>query len=93
MNTQKSHETLPTCNDEAWTQIKELQQRYESHNADGRDLAVAYAGLNEKDQVFGWLEKAFQERSHFLGVLRLEMVFDSVKSDSRWDALLKRVGI
>jgi TolB-like protein len=73
--------------------IKELQQKYESHDADGRDLAVAYAGLNDKDQVFAWLEKAFQERSHFLGVLRLELVFDSVKSDPRWDALLKRVGI
>jgi TolB-like protein/Tfp pilus assembly protein PilF len=73
--------------------IKALQERYESHDADGRDLAVAYAGLNDKEQVFAWLEKAFQERSHFLGVLRLEMVFDSVKSDPRWDALLKRVGI
>ena len=72
--------------------IKELQKRYESRNADGRDLAVAYAGLNDKDQVFAWLEKAYEERSHFLAVLRLEMVLDSVKSDPRWNALLKRVG-
>lgn len=73
--------------------IKELQNRYESRNADGRDLAVAYAGLNDKDQVFAWLEKAYEERSHFLAVLRLEMVLDSVKSDPRWNALLKRVGV
>jgi TolB-like protein/Tfp pilus assembly protein PilF len=73
--------------------IKELQQRYANREADGRDLAVAYAGLDDKDQVFAWLEKAYQERSHFLGVLRLEMVFDSVKNDPRWDALLQRVGI
>ena len=73
--------------------IKELQQRYANREADGRDLAVAYAGLNNKDQVFAWLEKAYLERSHFLGVLRLEMLFDSVKSDPRWDALLQRVGI
>ena len=78
---------------EAEAVIKELQARYDKHDADGRDLAVAYAGLNEKDQVFAWLEKAYQERSHFLGVLRLEMVFDSVKSDPRWDNLLQRVGI
>jgi TolB-like protein/Tfp pilus assembly protein PilF len=73
--------------------IKELQKRYEGRAADGRDLAVAYAGLNDKDQVFAWLEKAYEERSHFLGVLRIEMVFDSVESDPRWNALLKRVGI
>jgi len=73
--------------------IKELQQRYTNREADGRDLAVAYAGLNDKNQVFAWLEKAYEERSHFLGVLRLEMVLDSVKDDPRWDALLKRVGI
>ena len=73
--------------------VKELQLRYAGRDADGRDLAVAYAGLNDKDQVFSWLEKAYEERSHFLGVLRLEMVFDSVKSDPRWNALLQRVGI
>lgn len=73
--------------------IKELQQRYANRDADGRDVAVAYAGLDDKDQVFAWLEKAYEERSHFLAVLRLEMVFDSVKSDPRWNALLQRVGV
>jgi TolB-like protein/Tfp pilus assembly protein PilF len=73
--------------------IKELRDRYDNRNADGRDLAVAYAGLNDADQVFAWLEKAYEERSHFLGVLRLEMVFDSVKSDRRWNELLQRVGM
>jgi TolB-like protein/Flp pilus assembly protein TadD len=73
--------------------IKDLQARYDKRDADGRDVAVAYAGLGDKDQVFGWLEKAFQERSHFLGALRLETMLDSVKNDPRWKELLQRVGV
>jgi tetratricopeptide (TPR) repeat protein len=73
--------------------IKELSEKYAKQDADGRDLAVAYAGLNQKDEVFGWLEKSYQQRSQFMGVLRLEALLDPVKSDPRWNELLKRVGV
>jgi TolB-like protein/Tfp pilus assembly protein PilF len=78
---------------EAESAIKELLEKYAEHGADGRDLAVAYAGLDQKDQVFGWLEKSFQQRSQFMGLLRLETLLDPVKSDPRWSELLKRVGV
>ena len=31
-------------------------------------VAIIYAGLGEKDQVFAWLERAYKERSYFLAV-------------------------
>ena len=77
---------------EAETIIKELQEKYARKEADGRDLAVAYAGLDDKDQAFAWLEKAFADHSNFLAVLRLEPALDSLKSDPRWNDLLRRVG-
>ncbi len=78
---------------DAQSVIKELLDRYAKQEADGRDVAVAYAGLDQKDLVFGWLEKSFQQRSQFMGLLRLETLLDPVKSDPRWNELLKRVGV
>jgi hypothetical protein len=78
---------------EAESVIKELQQKYAKQDADARDLAVAYAGLDQKDQVFAWLEKSYQQHSHSLAVLRTEALLDPVKSDPRWNDLLKRVGV
>jgi TolB-like protein/Tfp pilus assembly protein PilF len=73
--------------------IKELQGKYTKQDADARDLAVAYAGLDQRDQVFAWLEKSYQEHSLAMAVLRTEALLDPVKSDPRWNELLKRVGV
>jgi serine/threonine protein kinase/tetratricopeptide (TPR) repeat protein len=73
--------------------IKELQERYSKREASGRDVAVVYSGLGDKDQAFAWLEKAFADRSNFMAVLRLEPLLDSLETDPRWNELLKRVGV
>jgi serine/threonine-protein kinase len=78
---------------EAQAVIKELQERYSKQQADGRDIAVVYAGLDDKDQAFAWLEKAFQYHSHFLAALRLEPLLDSLRNDPRWSDLQRRVGM
>ena len=79
--------------EEAEAVIKELKERFDKREGDGRDLAVAYTGLDEKDQAFAWIEKSYEERSNFMAVLRLEPLLDSLKTDSRWTELLRRVGI
>ena len=52
-----------------------------------------YMGLDEKDQVFSWLEKAYQDRSLFLVFLKLEPLLSPLQSDPRWEDLERRVGI
>ena len=78
---------------EADAVIKELEKRYRDKLADGRDLAVAYAGFNTKDQSFAWLEKAFADHSVFLAFLKLEPLLEPLQSDPRWKDLEHRVGI
>jgi tetratricopeptide (TPR) repeat protein len=77
---------------EADAVIKELEKRYADKSADGRDLAVAYAGF-DKDQAFAWLEKAFADHSPFLVFLKLEPLLEPLQSDPRWKDLERRVGI
>jgi len=57
------------------------------------DIAVVYMGLGEKPQAFEWLSKSFEERSGFLVYIKCDRRFDGLRSDSRYDALLKRIGL
>jgi hypothetical protein len=79
--------------DAAQAIIVELEKRYAIKRADGRDLAIVYMGLDEKDKAFEWLEKAYLDRSYFLAVLRLEPLLEPLRSDPRWNGLFRRVGI
>jgi adenylate cyclase len=56
------------------------------------NFAQTYALLNEKDQAFSWLEKAFKERSPWLTFLSADPQFDNLRSDPRFADLLKRIG-
>jgi TolB-like protein/Tfp pilus assembly protein PilF len=78
---------------EADAVIKELETRIAAKQADGRDLAVLYAGLDDKDKAFEWLQKAFENRSVFLVFLKLEPLMEPLRSDPRWSDLERRVGI
>ena len=54
--------------------------------------AVIYAGLNEKDKSFYWLERAYQERSNWLTLIKVGRRLKNLHGDPRFDDLLKRVG-
>jgi serine/threonine-protein kinase len=73
--------------------IAELEKRYSQKIADGRDIAIVYMGLDQRDKVFEWLEKSFQNRSYFMATLRLEHLFVPLRGDPRWVELLRRVGL
>ena len=56
-------------------------------------VALVYAGQEEKDQAFTWLEKAYQERFNRLAYLKVLALWDPIRSDPRFADLLGRVGI
>jgi DNA-binding winged helix-turn-helix (wHTH) protein/TolB-like protein/tetratricopeptide (TPR) repeat protein len=56
-------------------------------------IAALYASLGEKDQAFVWLDKAYDAHDFILVLLKVEPMFDNLRSDSRFTALVKRVGL
>ena len=56
------------------------------------NVARAYAARRDADRVFEWLERAYEEHNPDLIELRTEPVFDTVRGDARFPALLRRVG-
>ena len=54
-------------------------------------LARIYAALGQKDEAFSWLDQAYDERDRYLVWLKVDEALDSLRSDPRFDALLRRV--
>jgi TolB-like protein/Flp pilus assembly protein TadD len=79
--------------DEANKVLKELldlqRRRYVSPPA----LANVYIGLGNHDQAFFWLEKAYQDRSNYMAWLKVFPLHDPLRSDPRFDDLLRRIGL
>jgi tetratricopeptide (TPR) repeat protein len=54
-------------------------------------FGIIYAALGEKDQAFAWLDKAYEERNANLVALSSAPWFDPLRSDPRFDELVRRV--
>jgi hypothetical protein len=57
------------------------------------DIAVLYAGLGEKNEVFRWLTAAYEERDYQMESLRTDFRLDPVRSDPRFAELVRKVGL
>jgi len=57
------------------------------------DLAGLYSRLGDKDKAFEWLEKAYQDVDEDLLILKVDPMFDPLRSDSRFQDLLRRIGL
>jgi TolB-like protein/Tfp pilus assembly protein PilF len=55
-------------------------------------IAEIYVLLGDKDKAFYWLEKAHEERDGFLMGLVVSPIFDPVRPDARYKALVKKIG-
>jgi eukaryotic-like serine/threonine-protein kinase len=54
-------------------------------------IAVIYAGLDEKDQAFEWLNRAYEEKTGFLIFVNSDPRFKPLRSDARFGDLLRRM--
>src|SRR5215472_4580276 len=57
------------------------------------DIATVYVGLGKHDDAFASLNRAFEERSLWMGYLNVEPQMDPLRADPRFQDLLRRVGL
>ena len=56
--------------------------------------AKIYAGFEEKDKAFEWLEKAYEDRSIVsVGFIKTNPMFDPLRADQRYADLLRRTNL
>jgi TolB-like protein/DNA-binding winged helix-turn-helix (wHTH) protein/Flp pilus assembly protein TadD len=76
---------------EAVKLLAELKKRSNPAYSNAPEIAIVYVSLGDKDQAMNWLEKGYDERFN-PGVL-LRPGFDPLRSDSRFQNLVHRIGL
>lgn len=57
------------------------------------EIALVYAGMGNKQEAFRWLEEAYNAHDVGLVYLKVDPCLDPLRSDARFDDLLRRVGL
>ena len=56
-------------------------------------VAQIYLGLGDRDQALLWLQKAYKARSPFMLTIVVSKIFDPVRGDLRFAALVRKLGL
>jgi tetratricopeptide (TPR) repeat protein len=78
---------------EALEIVEKLKGSSREHYVPPVAVSIVLSGLGEKDQALTWLEKANEERDPWVVGIKVEPMFDSLRSDPRFLDLLHRVGL
>jgi hypothetical protein len=57
------------------------------------DVAYDAVLLGDRDLALEWLEKSYQNRDYWLLFIRVEPEMDPVRSDPRFQAIVRRLGV
>ncbi len=71
--------------------LRELDQESKHRYVSPYDRALIYIGLGENDQAIAWLERA-EEQNVPLHHINVDQRFNSLRSDKRYQQLLRRIG-
>ena len=78
---------------EALAILHELLQMSSRQYVSPYSIALVYVGLDQKDEAFRWLDKAYDERSVRLINIAVHPRFASLHSDPRFAALVRQTGL
>jgi len=78
---------------QAYRFLADLQQRSAQQFVTPYFVARVFTALGEREQVFGWLERAYDVRDECLTWLKVDPTMDSLRGDRRYPDLLRRLGL
>jgi TolB-like protein/DNA-binding winged helix-turn-helix (wHTH) protein len=76
---------------EALQIVAQLQSIASTRYVSPYGLAQIYAALSNKEQTFKWLQLAYEDRAVWMSYLAVDPVLHSLRSDQRFQDLLRRV--
>lgn len=78
---------------EAQAVLIELEELSKRQYVDPALIAIVHLELQDRDQAFAWLEKAFLNHSPRLTSLKVSPEYDPLRSDPRFLKLARRIGL
>ncbi|MEP7336765.1 MAG: protein kinase [Acidobacteriota bacterium] len=79
--------------EEAFRILDRAQELVQKEKLPSQEVAIIYIGLGDFDQAFVWLNRAADERFAYLIYLNIEPLFDSLRADPRFAALVQRINL
>ncbi len=79
-NASEAHHVLDTL-------VRRSNDRY----VPAYSIAIIYAGLGDRERVFEWLKKGFEDRSTSMAYLKVDPAMKNFRSDPRFEALAKNI--
>jgi tetratricopeptide (TPR) repeat protein len=74
--------------------ITQLEEHLRKEGGVGMyEIALVYAGLDKKNEAFRWLEESYKTHNEGLTNLKIDPCLDPLRSDPRFNDLMRRVGL
>jgi TolB-like protein/DNA-binding winged helix-turn-helix (wHTH) protein/tetratricopeptide (TPR) repeat protein len=73
--------------------LAQMQEQSKKRYVSPFYVSVVYAGLHENENAMDWLEKAYEDRSNAIIFLKVDPDFDGLRSNPRFQALLRRLAL
>jgi TolB-like protein/Flp pilus assembly protein TadD len=79
--------------DAALKTISQLEEHIRTDGVGRYEIALVYTGLGRKTEAFKWLEESYKAHDVGLLYLKVDPPLDPLRSDPRFDDLVRRVGL
>ncbi|HST29691.1 MAG TPA: tetratricopeptide repeat protein [Chthoniobacterales bacterium] len=73
--------------------LRELEEMAKRQYVSSTAFADIHLGLGEKDKALDWLEKSYQHKESACWYLKVDPIYDSVRNEPRFRAILKKIGV
>jgi TolB-like protein/DNA-binding winged helix-turn-helix (wHTH) protein/Tfp pilus assembly protein PilF len=77
--------------DEAIKIVRSLEEQHDQNPSADANVALIYVALGDHDEAMNWLNKAYEAR--FNPSILLRPAFDPLRSDARFQDLIRRIGL
>jgi Tfp pilus assembly protein PilF len=79
--------------EEAKRYIRKLETERSKRYINSGKMFIAYLGYGDKKQALDWIERGVGERSSSLVYLKVDPVYDPLRSEPRFQAVLSKMGL
>src|SRR5437899_9001399 len=73
--------------------LRELEEMAKRQYVSSTAFASIYLGLGEKEKALDWLDKSYQDQESACWYLTVDPIYDSVRKEPRFQAILKKIGL
>jgi adenylate cyclase len=71
--------------------LRELEEMAKRQYVNSTAFAMIHLGLGEKEKALDWLDKSYQDQESACWYLTVDPIYDSVRNEPRFQALVQRV--